>query len=279
MTLILSFDGLTFDSSAVSGLTLSALTGWWDGPAPRLQMEDRPQDDGFFSPGRVFRSGKVVTVEGSFVGSSLVAAQQMRARLAAVQASGVVSDFTVQDDLGVLTVPAYLSGPVLTTDDLYSPFFSWSFSVSSASAFKFGPPVTQSTGLATSAPGITFPITFPITFGTAGNSGQVTLSNPGTARSWPVFSVTGQMLGGFLLTNTATAQRIQLVRDIPPTSVVSIDSKNGQAFIDGSPIPGYLTRSEWWPVPPGGSSTVQFTALGVTSGTPTLTATVKPAYL
>jgi hypothetical protein len=279
VTLVLTFDGLTFDANAVSGLTLSALTGWWDGPAPRLSLDERPQDDGSFSPGRVFKSGKVVTVEGSFVGSSLLDAQVMRRRLAAIQQSGLESDFTVQDDLGSFTVSALLSAAVVLPDDLFSPFFTFSFAVSSASAYKFGPAVTASTGLATSAPGITFPVTFPITFGTAANNGQVTSSNPGTARSWPVFSVTGQMTGGFLLTNTVTAQRIQLVRDIPLTSVVSIDSRNGQAFIDGSPIPGYLTRAEWWSVPPGGSSTVQFTALGVTSGSPTLTVTVKPAYL
>lgn len=274
----LQFDGLTFNSRAGSGLLITGLEGWWDGPDPRLELENRPQDDGSFDPGRIFRGPKVTTVTGAFYGASLYEAQQMRLRLAALQSAAYLSDFTVTDETGTFTAPVALASSPTLPDVLYSTFFSFTFDVSSPSSFKFGVPVSSSTGLSAPGAGVMFPVTFPINFGALGSTGRASVANPGTAAAWPVFSVTGGLVGGFQLTSVETGQRVIFARDIPVGSTVTVDSKTGQALLDGSPVPGFYTRSEWWSVPAGGVSTVQFAANGAVTGTPSFTLTAKPSY-
>jgi hypothetical protein len=76
-----------------------------------------------------------------------------------------------------------------------------------------------------------------------------------------------------------TGQRIVVNRDLTASNVVTVNPKTGTVLLDGSPIPGYVTRGEWWSVPPKVRSQVQFLANGTVTGTPTLTAATPPAFV
>lgn len=327
----LEFDGLVFDEEMGVGLHLARLVGWWDSPSSKLDGDDIPQGDGYYEPVRFYRDGRPVTVQGSYLGSSIADAQRMRLRLAALQASGEAGPFRVSEEVGALTARMQMAGKVQLPDQLYSERFEFSFQVSSADAYRYGDAVSVFTGLASRGTGIVFPetggtetaagsglygtgddvevspglystgaaqetapgsalynipprsggITFPITFGAPGSTGRVTAVNTGTADTFSVFTVAGgRFEGGFTLVHVESGRQVRVDREIPMGSTVVIDSRKGTVLLNGtSPIPGSLTRSEWWPVPAGGTATVQFLANGATSGTPTLTVATAPASL
>lgn len=325
------FGGVVFDDEALAGFSLSKLVGWYDAAPPRYESEQRPQANGTFRPGTIFRDARVVSVEGSWSGDSLEDAYLARETLAGVQADGQESLFAVGDLLGWRSITAGLSSEPKMDDGLFQPFFKFSFDVVAADPFKYGYPDVRSTGLATapappdgstlpsgglypaapytpiqSSPGLystdgltvastglyvpqaivssggalAFPITFPITFGAPAANGRLLTVNDGTADAFSTFTVTGgAMAGGFTLVEVKTGRRITVARDLTAANRVTIDSRTGTVLLDGSPIPGYLTRSEWWPVPARGSTEVQFLANGVVTGTPVLSASTAPAYV
>lgn len=326
---VVSFGGLSFDDGSASGFHLSRLIGWDDGAPVRYESDPRPSAHGSFRPGRLFRGARVVSVEGTWTGGSVEEAFAARRVLAGLQADGLESPFAVTDLLGTLMVDAGLSGAPEMDDELFSPFFRFSFDVVAADPFRYGVWVPAVTGVPTASSGLSWPrgtsqigdpdgdglvstdgytadssnpgfymttglqqdangLYVPLTtgstpywdWGTEGVSGRVSASNTGTADTYSTFEVTGGLSGGFMLTWVPTGAEIRFVRPILTGSTVFLNPRTGRASIDGqSDVSGFLTKSEWWPVLPGEVGEVQFTPLGVTSGTPTLTVRTAAAFV
>lgn len=322
------FSGVTFDDTSSSGFHLSKLVGWDDGAPARYSADERPQGNGTFRPGTIYRGARVVSVEGTWNGPDLQSAYQARYLLASLQADGQESPFVVTDLLGSKRITAGITSAPTMDDGLYQPFFAFAFDVVAADPFRYGEPVSGSSGPATASSGLVWPLglqqsggivdgMYPTTYfapssepgfygtdgltdagggffnppsysgsgtyfdwGTAGTSGRVELTNVGTAAAFPSFEVTGGMSGGFLLTWVPTGQTIRFERPIDSASTVSVDPRTGRVSLDGtSDVTGFLTSSQWWSVPAGGSGEVQFTPLGTVAGSPTLTARLSPAYV
>jgi hypothetical protein len=143
---------------------------------------------------------------------------------------------------------------------------------------RYGPLVSVSTGLPTGGTGITYPITYPLNYGTLGNPGTVQLENPGNAASVVELQITGGLSGGFDLYAQETSAHKRFERLIPPDSVIVLDQMNGRALIDGdNDVTRDLTYDDLIVVPPKGLVTIQFNAIGTPTGTPTLTASMRPA--
>lgn len=147
---------------------------------------------------------------------------------------------------------------------------------------RYGPLVvpSPSTGLPSGGGGIAYPITYPIDYGAPGNPGTVTLVNNGTSTMIPDLRVTGGLAGGFDLFAQETSAHKRFERLIPLDSVVTLQQQIGRAFIDGdNDVTRYLTYDDVIAVPPKGFVTIQFNAIGVATGTPTLTVpNMRPAY-
>jgi len=197
-----------------------------------------------------------------------------------LQAAGYSSPFGVTDPLGVRECSVELVSAPTADDGLYSSFFKFSFDVVAPDPRKYGPEVSVSSGLPTSGTGLTYPITYPISYGTPGDPGRVTVENPGTVETFSTFEVSGGLTGGFELKDISSGRRLRLERDVPLGSSVFLNARTGRAYLDvpANDVTGFLTVREWWSVPAGVSQDVQFSALGVVSGVPTLTARTKPAY-
>jgi hypothetical protein len=119
----------------------------------------------------------------------------------------------------------------------------------------------------------------PLDFGPLATLGRLTLTNPGSAPSYPRFTVTGPLVGGFELVEVNSGRRLRLERDVPDGSTVVIDAKAGSVSYDGQGgYEGYLTARQWWPIPPMGSAVVLFTALGAPDPSALLTVQYAPAY-
>ncbi|SFR76145.1 hypothetical protein SAMN05428970_2021 [Agromyces sp. CF514] len=279
---VVTFGGFTFDDQAVSGFTLADMSGWYRGAPSRRgdTIRKRPQNDGAFGSARFFRDGRVITVEGSYIGSSIADAYAARDRLESLQADGLSSEFAVTDELGTRSCMVELLTEPTPDEGLFSPFFKFAFDVFAADARKYGPELVASSGLPASGTGITYPITYPITYGTAGDPGRVTVSNSGRQESFSLFEVAGGLDAGFELKEIASGRRLRFERLIPLGSTVFLNPRTGRAYLDvpDNDVTGFLTVREWWSVPAGVSQEIQFSTWGGVSGVPSLTARTRPAF-
>lgn len=278
---VVNFCGFEFDGASTSGYGISRLRGWWDAaPARGGDVSDRPNEDGQFDEDRFYRGARVVSLEGSWRGDSILAAYQAREDLSALQADGIPAQFAVTDPLGLKWVTGRLATAPEVDDVIVGPYFKFAFDVVARDPRKYGPEVVDSTGLPTSGSGLVYPVTYPIDWGTPGDDGRATVENAGRFTSWPVLEVTGGLSSGVELVEISTGSILRLDRVVPEGSTVVFDARRGRAYLDvpSNDVTGFLSRREWWPVPAAQSRTVQINALGVPSGTPTLTVRVSPAY-
>jgi hypothetical protein len=280
---VVTFEGITFDGTggdAGGGWHLARLTGWYDAAPSRVELRDRPQADGSFGVSRYFRGSRVVSVEGSYSGSSIEDAYAARDQLSALQASGVPSLFVVEDPLGSRTAEAVLAKAPTADDGLFSPFFQFAFDVVAMNPKRYGPAVVTTTGLPSSLDGIDYPIGYVIDYGVPGDSGRLTVSNPGRADTEPMLEVTGGLGGGFELTDVFTGRVLRYVEAVPLGSTVYLNPRTGIVYIDAptNDKSRALVRREWFALPAGETHEIQFNAIGSVSGTPTLTARTSPAY-
>jgi hypothetical protein len=119
-------------------------------------------------------------------------------------------------------------------------------------------------GVASLSGGFTTPFTTPFVTTGSGSSGDVMVTNAGTAPApWSAYitDVTNPrlILGG----NT-----IELIGVVPAGSVLVVDSYEGTIRLDGASRPWATFESVWWEIPPG-ASTFSFRAAAGT-GTATL---------
>lgn len=99
-------------------------------------------------------------------------------------------------------------------------------------------------------------------FGTGGSTGQVSLTNTGTAPAYPVFRVTADSApSGFSITETTTSRRLVYSGVLVAGQELVIVSGDGSATLNGTaPRESELSVAQFTPVPPGSSSTWLFEA-------------------
>ncbi|WP_328448994.1 phage distal tail protein [Amycolatopsis sp. NBC_00438] len=112
-------------------------------------------------------------------------------------------------------------------------------------------------------------------WGSSGNGGVLSLSNPGTAPSWPVFTVTGPLTNP-TFTNPATGDVIAYTGTVDTGQTLVIDTSpfTRSVALNGVDRFGFLASAQWIEIPPGGQVTVQFSG----TGAGTVTATWQHAY-
>ena len=275
----LDVPGFTMSAGAGSrGFFIADLPGWGDSPTPVIDLKNRPNSNGSFSPGEVFFGPKTFSVEGSYWGETVVQASEAKRQLVALAASGRSFPLTVTEETGTRTMMVWIASRVGVPAALFDPYFKFDFDVVAVDPRKYGPTVIQSTGLPVAAGGLSWPLVWPINWGAVGSRSRVTNTNTGTTDAHEQFTITGGLLNGFTLTQIGTDREISYDGSIPEGSYVTVDSRTGAVLINGeSDRSGLLVKSDWWSIPPGGTSTVRFTARGASLGNPTLTVRFAPA--
>lgn len=278
-----TFGGLSFSNGASDGgYTIASLDGWYSGAPVRSEVQDRPNADGAFGVVRVYKGARVVTQTGLILAES--AADPLWTAFAGLQANGAPSDYTVVDSAGSLS----LIGVTLAATPEIIPnvdgLASYVLQLVARDPVKYGPEVTYSTGLAAGGGGLEYPLYDggaggALYYGALGNLGRVTVTNSGTADTWPSFEVTGTLTDGFYLQRLDTGDVLRYDRVVPAGSSVMIDARTGQVLVDGvSDASTYLTRDSFFSIPAGSSIEVQFNAISTSSGSPTLTVTARSGW-
>ena len=283
MTNLIHIGSLTFDAENRDVWSAANLIGWKGSPPMRANVVDRPNGEGAFGSTKNYRSARALRFEGVLEGSDLATQQDIEDSFAAIQADGVPFTLSVENDLGtrsllavslvgeaeVIPDPDFLGATVTARFIAYDPV-------------KYGPEVEYSTGLASGGGGLEYPLYEPSGaryYGALGNLGRVTVSNSGTADTWPVFEVSGQLDDGFFIQCLGDGSVLRYDRVVPAGSTVTIDSRTGSVLVDGvSDASTYLTRDQFFSIPAGGSCDIQFNSISTSSGTPTMTVTARSGW-
>lgn len=283
MTDKVTIDGLVFDGEGGSPWVYQKLTGWYSSPPMRTDGDPRPNSDGNFGSTRNFRGARALTFVGSFQGDSFAHAElTLWDAFAGIQSDGVPFQLSVETDNGVRSCTVSLSGSaeIDEASDRRTAVVTAQFVADDP--VKYGPARVLSTGLPTSGGGLEYPLGSPsgdLYYGALGNLGRVVLTNSGTAETWPSFEITGGLTDGFFAQCLETGDVLRYERVVPAGTSVTLDSRTGEVLVDGvSDGSTYLVRDEWFSVPPGGTCTVQFNAIGAASGSPQLSATVADGF-
>lgn len=282
MTNLIHIGSLTFDAADRSVWSAMDLQGWKGSPPMRADVADRPNADGAFGSVRNYRSARSLRFSGVLAGESLAVQQQIEDQFAAIQADGLPFTISVENDLGTRSVTATLQGEAEVVPDSDHLGATVTARFVCYDPVKYGPVQVNGTGLPTSGGGLVYPLHSPsgaLFYGSLGNLGRVTLTNLGTADTWPVFTVSGQLDSGFFLQELASGSVLRYDRVVPAGSTVTIDSRTGEVLIDAiSDGSTYLTRDEFWPVPAGSSADWQFNAIGGSSGSPMLSVAFRSGW-
>lgn len=270
--IVVSVPGVTFDNMLFGdGWQLGDVEGWWDTTKPRIVSDARPEWHGDFGQDTAYLEPRFITVSGVFQSRGnpdLVTSA--RDAIAALHEAGEF-EFTVSDG-AVGRVTARMASELAWDVDYAPGCAAFEFTVKADDPRRYGARQTLSTGVPTAGVGIADPILDPFQEGAAGNLGRVELVNAGTAPSEPMVRVTGGLSEGFELLCIETGDVVRVTRPIPDGSAIDVDMGSGQVWIDQqSPLSAmYVPVAQWFSVKPGHTCTIQFTPLGVQSGTPTM---------
>jgi hypothetical protein len=165
------------DSVSGAEFTSAVLTGW-DGSASTARAEQKPRSHGGWVSGKQAQS-RHLTAEGLIIAPSAEALEAARNRLVAAN--------SLEDT--VLTVHGAERDRWMTVCREDEPLIRtltpvsarYSIQMLAADPRRFGAEMTQSTLLPSSVGGLSFPCSFPLTFDAVSISGQVSLTNSGTA--------------------------------------------------------------------------------------------------
>lgn len=250
--------------------------GWSGSPDVRVESVERTRADGSFDD-QHFYGARLVTLSGRAWFPTPEALRGGQRRFSGLLGSRAAT-LTVDDGVGVLSAGVRLAGPVRAR--LTSPLLlDFQLSLLAPDPRKYAAQQVASTGLPVSSGGLVFPLVFPLDFGAAGTTGRVTLDNPGTADTWPAFTVTGPLPSGFELTRVETGQRLRYTGALAAGQPVVLDASTGAVLLEGTADRRQLlTAYDWFAVPAGGVATVQFSSLGSSDPAASLEARFRPAY-
>lgn len=255
---------LTFTTGADATYRILEIEGWEGRPPTRYDKQLRARAHGAH-PSAVWADERLPTITGRCWSQedrdALFADLDRRFSL-----DGGEEPLTVSVAGRTLTAGAQLLrfDPALVRDEWGIGRFGWVAQWRCPDPLRYGlPQAWQSTGLPTSGGGLTYPLTYPLSYGAAGVTGQVALTNDGTAPAPFVMEVRGPLPLGFEV--SAGGRRLRYETEVPAGETLTIDTATGSVLAQGTADRRTnLTVADWMQVPARSSLTLQFTSLGGT---------------
>lgn len=244
-----------------AGLVWSNLEGWWGLPDARGDGDLIPDGHGRFPRNSVHRSARIITLTGHIYASSNCELHGIRDRLetalaagkgtmrVATQAGGVwergveIDTLTVAADRGRRSTK-FIVDMVAPDPRRYGP------------RLKLGP-----VSLPVAGGGVRFPQRAPLNFGTVAKGGRLIIPNPGTIPDFPKITVAG----GFesvTVSDITAGRRLRLEWPIAANESVVFDSRTRRVQLGASEVTRWLTRREWFTIPPQESHEFRFEVVG-----------------
>lgn len=274
------------DDGVYPQIKLSNLRGWYAGPPLKSPTEDMPDSDGAFEPEKSNRGQKRMWLEGWLQATSVEEAEELAYdRVAAIAPLGERLHLQVESTSGIIR---YMTVRVDGIPDVV-PFTDrrarFQIPLVAADGRKYGDPqISGATPAGGSVDGLVFPLVNTVAigtldFGTFAPTGLVTLTNNGTAPTWPIFHVFGGIaVDGFQIISDQDV--IEFLAAVPAGEELILDPyAGGRAVMGGVDVTGgALTRSEWPAILPGQTRTYSFDPIGSSDGNARLETEFREAW-
>jgi hypothetical protein len=260
-------------------MNVDLLPGWSDTVSLDVISVPRGVGDGNYTASRFPAQARVITIGGYIAAAS-------RAALDSLWDDVVLNAFPQDEDLTLTRYepqPKYvicrLSGSLAVTQYLgREGALRWEGTLLCSDPFKYDAAAVLSgtTGIAgLSTGGRTYPRVYPLQYITVGGGtgNSITLLNVGTARSYPVITITGPLTSGWRIENSTTGAELSFGVALSAGDVMVIDNQNKFATVNGSPVNGLLSGDWWYLVP--GSNVVKLFADYNSTATFTVVATSR----
>lgn len=256
---------------------VSSVSGWSDSPPARTRRSPRPGTDGAFGSGTVFRDARVVEITGDAICPDAVTAERARDRLLGLFTAGGTDLLVVaeRDLTRQCTVELDAAPQVRPVTDRT---FEWRLRVAAADPRRYATAVTSAAcGLLSAPGGLSFPLSFPLSFGSAPTN-RLTLTNSGTAESWPTWTVRGPVTDPTVV-EVASGRRLRWKGTLSASETLTIDTGQLTAVLSsGGNQRGSMDLADWFPVDAASSVTVAFTASSTYDPAALLTGTFREAW-
>lgn len=254
------------------------------GSGRKLHVSERPFGMGAYRA-RSYSAARSDTMQGWCQAPDFAGSAAARDRLLGVFPDGAQLALVKSDGLSTRQLLVELNADAPKIDGwadaqgfdwqlpLYAADPRWlDTAVQTAGPFTVGGPATD--GLDWGSGGLDW-ANCGLDWGSSGNSGVLSLSNLGTAPTWPVFTVVGPLTNP-TFTNPATGDVIAYTGTVQAGQTLVIDTSpfTRSVTLNGVDRFGFLASAQWIEIPPGGQVTVQFSG----TGAGTVTATWQYAY-
>lgn len=281
MPTTVNFNGLTFSSDINATYKLMTLDGWYSAPPVRPILTDRPNTDGSFNTGKVYRSSRVITLTGWLVSTSATEAiNTMWRRFASTMSDGQPFTLTVADDVNTL-----YSTVVLNSPPEIRPIKGTAAQVTvqfvAVDPIKYDAPVSTTFGLAgVYGGGLKFPLFTGgvLDFTSTASIGNINLTNSGTAPVYPTFTITGPALSGFNITYAQTGAVVGCSYPLNTGDSITVNQRTGRLTLNNTlDITSYLASSGFFAISPLTTATIYAQGRGGTA-TGNITITMSNGY-
>jgi hypothetical protein len=274
-TITVTVGDITLYGDAGHEFTLVSMSGFDDLPSAKTEQDSWARADGNAIPGTTYYDGRTITVNGYYATSTVEDTDEMMRRLRGM--AGRLVTVTVQKGAGVaLSCDAELRS--MTVDEYrYRGKAAFQIGLLAPSPYLYGPLRSQTVGVPTDGEGITDPLLDPLSEGEVGNPGRVAITGSGFAPTHLVVKIRGGLSEGVRIHCIETGEAVEFHRQINPDETMMFDFDDERVlFQNQSDLSMFLTEENWFH--PYGDATIQFTPLGVQSGTPSMTVEWKEAW-
>jgi hypothetical protein len=278
-----NFNGIYLGPGTPYGIT--KFSGFNDLSGVRANYVSRPHKTGAYSQPH-YADGAVLGLEFDITATSSVSFPDAVAQLQA-------ATFAQTDPLPLTFKlpgrPALTVGVQTINRSIPTEVGSYEFGLSQKAGVQWYAPDPRLYGATqyASAPlrgtgsGLVYPLTYPLDYGTPASGGSLSFTNTGSAATEPIFTVSGPLSQGFIITYVETGQH--LTYSAPVGSSIVVDCSAGTATTQGQDRTVFLTQRDWFSVAPGATATFAFATLGVetpaTSPSVNMSCQFAPAYL
>lgn len=233
---------------------------------------------------RGLKDERLITVTGHHVAASRAAAGLMADDLAAYLGDGEVGMFRVDDaSLGSRWADVYLAAGGVDVTWTGGLDVGFQIFMVAPDPRKYGDLVLSTpTGIPVPGNGLVFPLfgsptNGVLNIGSGGVLGRASVKNTGKADTGPRFTIWGDYVPGFTITDLATGRRLVYTETITTGQSLVLDANDGSVTLDGyAPRDSKLTVSDWTRLGGGETGTWQFESPGSTNAL--MTVGVYPAW-
>lgn len=247
--------------SGDAGWWYSDLIGWDSLAAARGSTDSLPGGHGSYRRSVVLRDSLVITLKVMFIGETYTDALAGRDRLLALGGETPVVPLLVSDSAGIWAREVEVRS--VTVSDIHQRrWFKAEIDMIAPDPRRYGPVQTVGpVGLPTVEGGVRFPQRTPLNFGRVSEASRLIVPNAGAIALHPRVMLSGGF-SSVTVTDVTDGRSQQLAWPVGEGEVLTLDQGTRRAELSGQELTRWMSRRQWFTVPPGETHEFRFEVVG-----------------